>query len=83
MGIQSVFVIIMCILVIVIIPQRVTLADVSRHRGNARYRKYILAFLDVPLFIKSREVYGAYTTFMKLAFVTRTGFQGLFSPGLP
>ena len=75
--------IVVCILVIITIPQRVTSADVSRCQGNARYRKYILALLDVPLFIKSGEVCGAYTTFRKLAFLTRAGFQGLFSPPLP
>ena len=72
MGIQSVLAVVLCILVIITIPQRVTAADVSRCQGNARYRKYILALLDVP-----------YTTFRKLAFLTRAGFQGLFSPPLP
>lgn len=73
-GTQSVLVITVCILVIIIIPQMVTLADVSRQWRNAGYRKYILALLDVPLFLKSREVSGVYTTFMKLPFLTRRGF---------
>lgn len=72
-GTQSVLVIIVCILVIIIIPQMVTLADVSRQWRNAGYRKYTLALLDVPLFLKSREVSGVYTTFMKLPFLTRRG----------
>ena len=72
-GTQAVLAIIVCILVI-IVPQMVTLADVSRQWGNAGYRKYILALLDIPLFLKSREVSGVYTTFMKLPFLTRRGF---------
>lgn len=46
---QSVLVIFMLILVIIIIPQRVTLVDVSRLQGNSGYKKYTLAFLDIPL----------------------------------
>lgn len=60
-------VIFMLILGIVIIPQAVTLADVSRQWGNAGYGIYILAWLDVPNFLNSREVSGIDTTFIKLA----------------
>lgn len=46
---QAVLAIFMLILVIIIIPQRVTLVDVSRLQGNLGYKKYTLAFLDIPL----------------------------------
>lgn len=82
---QSALVIIVCILVIVIVIvlQRATLADVSRQWGNAGYRKYIPTLLEVPIFMKNREVRGVYITWMKLALLTRTGLEELFSLLLP
>lgn len=52
---QSVLVMLILV-VIIIISQRVTLVDVSRLQENLGYKKYTLAFLDIPLLLKSREV---------------------------
>lgn len=51
-------------LTIIVAPQKVTLASVSRQQGTETF----LCPADVLLFLKSREVGGMYTSFIKLAF---------------
>lgn len=58
---------------VILVPQTVALASVSRQWGHAGTEN-TLCLADVLLFLRSREVSEMRISLIKLAFLTRTGF---------